>query len=170
MARTAVVLPAPSGPISPNISPRFTPKDTSPSAVTAPKRFTTLVNSMADIERNLRFDGHPLLEDTVLVVHVDADAVNQLGTLFRCLHVPWRELGLRRDVADGAGHAGTAGIGEDRGRLADGDLRHRGLGHEHVSPRAIEVDNDQRGRPRRNDLAGLDELLSDDAADRRLDG
>src|SRR5918995_119519 len=105
IARIAVVLPAPSGPISPNISPRFTVNDTSASAATAPKRFMTLVNSMADIERNLRFDGHPLLEHAVFVVHADADAVHQLGPLFRRLHVPWRELGLRRDVADGAGYA-----------------------------------------------------------------
>ncbi len=47
MARIAVVLPAPSGPISPNISPRLTLNDTPLKASTLPYRLTTLLNSMA---------------------------------------------------------------------------------------------------------------------------
>ena len=47
IARIAVVLPAPSGPISPNISPRSTLNDTPRSASTLPYRLTTFVNSIA---------------------------------------------------------------------------------------------------------------------------
>src|SRR5262245_21108721 len=59
------------------------------------------------LERNLRFDGHPLLENALAVIDGDLDAVDELGAVFRRLNVARRELRLRRDVADLPRQAGT---------------------------------------------------------------
>src|SRR5512135_2815284 len=54
------------------------------------------------LERQLRFDGHALLEDSLAVVHGHLDPVHELRSLLRGLDVAWRELGLRGDERDGA--------------------------------------------------------------------
>src|SRR5688572_13913891 len=105
IARIAVVLPAPSGPIRPNISPRSTVNETSLSAVVVPNFLTTWVNSIADIECHLRFDRHALLQHAVLVVDVDAHAVDELRALLRRLHIARSEFSFRRDVANRARNA-----------------------------------------------------------------
>ena len=60
-----------------------------------------------------------------------------------------------------------AGVGEDRGRLAEADARHDRLVDVDVGPRVVEIGHDHDRRARRDDLADVRQLLGDDAGDRR---
>ena len=94
--RIVVVLPAPSGPIRPNISPRSTVSDSSPTASDRPYRLTTPVER--DGASSARTGSPPrpacrAFSTPVLVVHRHLHAVHELGAVLRGLHVARRELG-----------------------------------------------------------------------------
>src|SRR5687768_13937781 len=101
--RIDVVLPAPSGPITPNISPRRTSRDSSLTATVSPYRFVTASKEMTvsmsgdRVQRDFGFHRHARFENALRVVDRHPHAVNQLGSFFRGLHVPRGELGLRRN-------------------------------------------------------------------------
>src|SRR5512139_554049 len=127
-----VVLPAPSGPMRPNISPRRTSNDKPLTASTAPNRLITRSTVMATsfiglsslparLQRHLGLDRHPLLEDAAAVVNRHLDAVHELRPLLAGLHVARRELGLRGHEGHLSLDPGPAGIGEDPRLLAQSD-------------------------------------------------
>src|SRR6185503_9321297 len=106
ISRIAVVLPAPSEPISPNISPRCTSRVRASSALVVPYFLTTPSNSIAAfIEPELRIHRHPLLQHAGAVIDGYLDAVDQLRPLVGCLDIPRRELRLWRHVGDLARHS-----------------------------------------------------------------
>src|SRR5215471_4718537 len=91
MSRIVVVFPAPSGPMRPNISPRWTESDTPLTAVIAPYRFMTPSSTMMSSGKGeLRFDGHPGLERAAPVVRSHLDAVDELRPLVGGLDVARR--------------------------------------------------------------------------------
>src|SRR6187399_382148 len=101
-----VVLPAPSGPIRPNISPGSTANDSSRTASVRPNRFVTRSSLMALLDKlDLRFDGHTDLQHALFVVHRHLDAIHELRAVLGSLNVPRRELRSRGNVADGAGQS-----------------------------------------------------------------
>src|SRR5207245_2877748 len=131
ISRMVVVLPAPSGPIRPNISPRSTDSDSASTAVVRPYRFVTPSRMIAGItasllQRDLGFHGHPRLEDAAAIVDRHLHAVHELRALVRRLHVARRELRFLRDVAERSGDA-AAGGGNYGGPLPQAPARHRRL-------------------------------------------
>src|SRR5690349_14746095 len=103
-SRSDVVLPAPSGPMSPNISPLATSNETPASAVTAANRLTTpsrritasaaMTGPRATGRRKPDIDRDTRLEDTLPVVDRHFDPVDELGALVGRLGVARRELRL----------------------------------------------------------------------------
>src|SRR6266545_4113383 len=125
--RSRVVLPAPSGPTRPVISPGTISAVTPSSAVLAPKRLTTPSSTTAEADTALRLErdadrhGHALAQPVVGIAHEDTQPVDELGAQLRRLDGLGRELRGRRDEAD------PAVIGA-RGIAVGGDLhRHAGL-------------------------------------------
>ena len=109
ISRIVVVLPAPSGPIRPNISPRSTDMTQLAHGDDVAVLLRDAIERRAaqpwlelrrSLKRNFRFDRHALLEHAVAVVDGDLHAVDELRAVFGRLHVARRELGLRRDEAD----------------------------------------------------------------------
>ena len=100
ISRIAVVLPAPSGPIRPNISPRRRRRSGRPARWSRRSASRPPVNRTASALTGstiVRVHRHALLQDAGAVVHGDLDAVDQLRSLVGGLHVARRELGARRD-------------------------------------------------------------------------
>src|SRR5205823_991866 len=158
-----VVLPAPSGPIRPNISPRSTDSESASTAVVEPYRFVTRSSTMAamgpdsPLQWNVGFDRHARFQHAAAVVDGNLHAIHELGALVGGLYVPRRELGLLRDVAHGPWNAGTAGVGRQRRGLAEAQPRHDGFVEVDVGPCMIQVGDDDDRRARRNQLADVGE-------------
>src|SRR6266566_4751692 len=169
ISRIVVVFPAPSGPIKPNISPGATLSDSSDTAMVSPYLLVTRSRMMASgislLQRYLRLDRHSGFQHTGAVVHSDLHAIHELRPVLGCLHVARSELGLCRDVADGARHPCSPRIGEHGARLSNTQTRHDWLVDEHIRPRVIQIGDDDNGRARLNELARIDELLRDDTGD-----
>src|SRR5262249_48531479 len=118
--RRSVVLPAPSGPIRPNSSPRLTSNETPSSAFAPPNCLATLSTNTED-----DIDWHPNLQASVSVGDANLDGVDEVGALFPRLDWRWRELGATRDPA----HRAAEGLA--LGTDIEGDLHwlsqvHRG--------------------------------------------
>ncbi len=100
-----VVLPAPSGPMNPNISDSFTENETSLRACVAPKLLpipdASIVFSITpDLEN--RFPGHARLDRTV-IHNVNGDGINQRDPLFLRLDYLRGEFGFAGNMGYCAG-------------------------------------------------------------------
>src|SRR5208337_444426 len=124
--RIRVLLPAPSGPMRPKISPpsmeRSIPWITSPSSkrLRSPwiwMRAMLLLQAQVDVGR------HPGLEYSFFVGEIDFGLVDELDALLERLHVFGGKLRLAGDVAQGSGKL-SLGIGIDNHRclLSDAHL------------------------------------------------
>src|SRR3982074_47391 len=99
--RIVVVLPAPSAPISPNISPATIDSDSSRTAATLPYDLLTRSSTAASAAKHdLRFDRHAALQHAFAVVDRDFDAVDQLRSIVSGLHVARGEFGFVGNLAD----------------------------------------------------------------------
>src|SRR5437764_2436611 len=119
--RIVVVLPAPSGPINPNISPRSTDNVSSLTAAVVPNFLVTRSSAMGLLvaKWDLGLHGHSSFEDTGAVVDRHLHSINQLRALVGGLDIARREFCFRRDEAHGSRNSGAAGVGEQRGRLSE---------------------------------------------------
>src|SRR5215212_8669334 len=98
-----VVLPAPSAPISPNISPLPIVSDSSRTAATAPYDLLTRSSVAAAVSAakdDLRFDGHAAFQDAFAVIDGNLDSVDQLRPVVCGLDISRRELGFIGDLTD----------------------------------------------------------------------
>src|SRR5215831_6055555 len=171
--RSVVVLPAPSGPMRPNISPRATSNEISRTAWISPYDLTsrttrTRGSDIPCLPLEPRLCGHAGLEEPVRVVEPDLDAVDELHPLVPRLHVLRRELRLRRDEGH-LSRPALAAVGDDLGRSGEPDPAEIGLGDVDGEPRLGEVGHDEHRAPRGEQLSGLGDLLGDDAVDRADD-
>src|SRR5262245_45707292 len=110
--RSSVVFPAPSGPMSPNNSPRLTSNDTSSTAAVSPNRLTILL-TLTEVD----IDRHSDLQPPLFVGDAYLDGIHKIRTLFTRLNRCRCELGAVGDPGHGAA---------DRLSLAaevEGDLR-----------------------------------------------
>src|SRR5574338_1362666 len=126
-SRIVVVLPAPSGPTRPKISPTATVKFTSSTARTAPNervRWTSLMASTGRIcsirKNDLGIGRHPGFELHVRIVDGDLDAIDQLDPLLLGLDALRRELSLGGDE----GHAAFVVLVRKRVSRHGGRLAH----------------------------------------------
>src|SRR4030042_647451 len=143
-SRMVVVLPAPSGPTRPNISPWRTLKSRPRTASTSSKVFLRPLAEMANsgmeaslLGRRERSD-HGIgrqsgLEQAVLIGQLDLDAEHQLDPVLARLHVLRRELRLGRNVGDRSGER-PVGESVDRnlGPVAQLDPARLQIGRAHV--------------------------------------
>ena len=107
--RSVVVLPAPSGPTSPKISPRATSRfrwSTAVSCAEAPRQVASFDDRFARLhlltQQNLRIRRHVRFQLVLRILHLDLDPVHQLHPLLLRLNLLRRELRLRRDEASRA--------------------------------------------------------------------
>src|SRR5207249_9342715 len=93
ISRMVVVLPAPSGPINPNISPRSTDNVNSLTATVVPNFLVTRSSAMGLLVANwdLGLHGHAGLQHAVPVVHRHLHSIDQLRAFVSGLHVARRE-------------------------------------------------------------------------------
>src|SRR5678816_4029291 len=123
-ARIAVVLPAPSGPMTPNISPAFTSNDTPSRATVAsnflrrPSTATTDAMASTSLQTQIDFHRHAGLQHALAVVDGDLDSIHELRALVGRLDIARRELGLRRNERH-TSFDPIATVGDDRGGLVD---------------------------------------------------
>ena len=159
-AAGVVVLPAPSGPMTPNISPRPTSKLSPSTALGRAERLA----DVDELDRALgpghgrppcrpalassTSTGMPGLRMPLPVVDRHLHAVHELRALGRRLDVARRELRPRRDEGDASGQT-IAGVGDDRRRLIDPQARHERLLDVRIRPRVVEIDDDDRAACRR---------------------
>src|SRR5918994_5642283 len=107
--RKSVVLPAPSGPITPYSSPGPTSNDTSWSATVSPKcrvrpRASTASPSlMLRPAREYELTRHADAEPALRIGHRDFHGIHLIRALLARLDRSGRELGRRRDPGDSAG-------------------------------------------------------------------
>src|SRR5687767_8297644 len=96
--RSVVVFPAPSGPTSPNTSPRATSRFRPSTATSEPNRRVRLrMQIMSDLPHDLSIDRHVGFQVAIRVLDFYLDAIHELHTLFRCLDLLGRELRLGCD-------------------------------------------------------------------------
>ena len=133
--RSVVVLPAPSGPTSPKISPARTSKLSASTAHTPGKLLVSPAATIADwashcslacAERTaapptsmMRVGRHARLQLVIRIVDVDLDAIDQRHPLLVRLHALGRELSIGRDERN-APVILLAGIGVGGDRLRPG--------------------------------------------------
>ena len=159
-SRIAVVLPAPSGPMNPNISPRRTANDTSSSAVHGAVPLGHAVERRArrrSLLRDLRFHRHARLQQpsrlsvVTLMRYTSLERSSAVCTL-RGVNSAFGEMNVIVPVEP------LAGVGHERHRLAERQPRHDRLVDVDVRPGTIEVGDDDDRRARRDQLAGVDQL------------
>src|ERR1035437_796463 len=177
--RMIVVLPAPSGPTMPKISPGATSKLRGSIARTPGKsltssRTTTVLSSTTvaalhgRAEVNCRVCGHPGLQFVTGIFDVDFDSIDQRHALLVSLDALGRELGLGSDEGDLPRiRLAGPGVGVNRRRLAPSDSTEIGFGHVGAQPDVIEVGNRDDGRARLHHFAELGLTRDNDARERR---
>src|SRR5262249_39666727 len=99
--RSVVVLPAPSGPTRPKISPRATSTVRRSTAVRSQNLRVSscvlMITSGTLLQDQLRVGGHVRLQLMLWVIDLDFDAIDQLQALLGRLNLLRGELGLRRN-------------------------------------------------------------------------
>src|SRR5579885_2660827 len=145
--RSVVVLPAPSGPTRPKISPAPATKlRRSTASVSAKRRVSSRASTagsamgLSGCEHDGRVGGHAGLQLVTRVLDVDAHAVNERHPLRVRLDALRGELGLRGDEGHTARVAPIRiGVGADHGGLAPADAAEVGLADVGAEPDVIEV-------------------------------
>src|SRR5690606_13274390 len=195
--RSVVVFPAPSGPTIPKSSPAWTSKLRASTATWSPKRRVRRSTVSAGsappppaapavpesvrraasstisvaLDHQAHVGGDPRLEVEVRVAgDRDLDGVDELGPFLLRLDVPWRELGLARDVDDPAVVLAVAErVGADPRRLADPDAADPVLSDVDPAPAVAGVHERHDRAPGRDGLARLAVSDRDEPGEGRAD-
>src|SRR5208282_2721940 len=177
--RMMVVLPAPSGPTMPKISPgeasklrwsiaRTPGKSLTRSRTTTVLSSTTVAALHGRAELNRRVRVHPGLQFVTGIFNVDLDSVDERHPFLVGLDALGRELGLGRNERDLPRiRLVGVGVGVHRRGLAPSDATEIGFCHVRAQPDVIEVGQRDDGRARLHHFAELGLTRENDARERR---
>src|SRR5271168_305661 len=180
--RSTAVLPAPSGPTSPKISPALTSRFRSSTATRSPKRLLSPrtwiaslgMNRQRQVRRRRRrnidqsIGRHAGFELVLRIIDVDLDPVNQGHALLMRLDALGREFRIGSDKGDAAGE-GLALItisGDSRG-LTPSNMLQVGFADISAQPDVIEVGERHHRGARQHDFAQFGLADQHDSGKRR---
>src|SRR6185312_6776369 len=173
--RSKVVLPAPSGPMSPCRRPPSKEKSVPSSAWLGPSFFLSPATSMPMpamdvLPRKPDFDRHARLQGLVGVLERDLDPVDQPLALLARLNILGSELRLRTDEGHGSTTRLVARLRQERLQLLAGPQRVQHLLRDiDISVHLVEIGERQQAHARRRPFTGLVQPREHRAVDGRGD-